>query len=112
MAEIASLVAGDAAAFELLLQQLMAPDNAPRTAAERAFEELKAHPDACALHLVRSLRSSANLQSRSLAAVLLRKASYTQTIHSRRMRKLHMHQWQIVLFRRRGVRHPPSEGRV
>lgn len=77
MADIGPLIAGDANAFEMLLQQLMSADNAQRTIAEKMFEELKKHPDACALQLIRSLRSSPNLPARSLAAVLLRKVKKT-----------------------------------
>ena len=41
--------------------------------AEAVFAELKKHPDACAQHLVRSLRHSPSLEARGLCAVLLRK---------------------------------------
>lgn len=44
--------------------------------AEAAFAELKMHPDACAQQLVRSLRHSPSLESRSLCAVLLRKVGW------------------------------------
>lgn len=73
MTEIGSLVAGDANAFEALLQLLMSTQNEQRTHAEHVFTELKKHGDACATHLMRSLRSSPNLESRGLCAVLLRK---------------------------------------
>ena len=88
MADVNSLVAGDAAAFEGLLQMLMSSQNEQRSHAEKLFAELKKHPDACANQLVRSLRTSPNVESRSLCAVLLRKvcvcsgATTTFIIHS------------------------------
>jgi hypothetical protein len=83
MADISALVAGDAAAFEGLLQMLMSAQNEQRSVAEKAFAELKKHPDACASQLVRGLRTSPNLESRSLCAVLLRKARHSADhIHS------------------------------
>lgn len=75
MAEINALVAGDASAFEGLLQLLMSAQNEERSRAENIFSELKKHADPCAQHLIRSLRTSPNLECRSLCAVLLRKVS-------------------------------------
>jgi HEAT repeat protein len=73
MADVSSLIAGDAAAFESLLQMLMSPQNEHRAAAEQGFAKLKDHPDACVTQLLRSLRSSPHAECRSLSAVLLRK---------------------------------------
>lgn len=75
MADLQPLVAGDVAAFETLLAMLMSPENDQRSHAEKIFAELKTHADACASHLVRSLRTSPEVQSRGLCAVLLRKVS-------------------------------------
>ena len=41
--------------------------------AEAVFTELKAHPEVCAQHLMRTLRHSPSLEARGLCAVLLRK---------------------------------------
>ena len=79
MAELNALISGDASAFEGLLQMLMSPQNEQRSHAEKIFAELKKQPDACASQLVRSLRSSPNLESRSLCAVLLRKVRSSRT---------------------------------
>lgn len=76
MADISALVAGDASAFEGLLQMLMSAQNDQRSHAESVFAELKKHPEPCASQLIRSLRTSPNLECRSLCAVLLRKVSY------------------------------------
>ena len=73
MADVSVLVAGDANSFEALLQMLMSAQNEQRSHAEKVFAELKKHPDACATQLIRSLRTSPQLESRSLCAVLLRK---------------------------------------
>ncbi len=73
MADIQLLVSGDSAAFEALLQMLMSAQNEQRSHAEHVFSELKKHPDACVSQLIRSLRNSADLQARSLCAVMLRK---------------------------------------
>jgi hypothetical protein len=72
--DISALVAGDAKAFEHLLELLMSMENEQRAHAEGVFNELKNHPDACVSQLVRTLRASPKLESRSLAAVLSRKA--------------------------------------
>ena len=79
MADIGPLVAGDANAFEALLQMLMSSQNDQRTLAEQMFNELKKHEDVCASQLVRALRASPNMESRSLCAVLLRKVRSHQT---------------------------------
>ncbi|KAL4539354.1 hypothetical protein Ndes2437B_g02265 [Nannochloris sp. 'desiccata'] len=79
MAEINALVAGDASAFEGLLQLLMSAQNEERSRAENIFSELKKHADPCAQHLIRSLRTSPNLECRSLCAVLLRKVITTDS---------------------------------
>jgi len=73
MTEINALVAGDASAFEGLLQMLMSAQNEQRSHAESVFSELKKHADPCVQHLIRSLRTSPSLECRSLCAVLLRK---------------------------------------
>ena len=73
MVDVTALVAGDAVAFEALLQMLMSAANEQRAQAEAVFGELKKHPDACVSHLLRSLRASADLQARALSGVLLRK---------------------------------------
>ena len=74
MAELQLLASGDSAAFEALLQMLMSAQNEQRSHAEQIFGEFKkAAPDACASQLIRSLRHSTDLQSRSLCAVMLRK---------------------------------------
>ena len=70
---IEALVSGDSQAFETLLAGLLSQDNQTRAASENAFTALKAHQDACVSHLLRSLRSSPDLQSKGLCAVLLRK---------------------------------------
>jgi len=70
---LTALVQGDGAAMESLLKALSSIDNNQRNHAEEILEKLKAHPDACVSQLIRSLRSSPELQSRGLAAVLLRK---------------------------------------
>jgi hypothetical protein len=76
MADINALIAGDANAFEGLLQMLMSAQNEQRSQAEAVFAELKKHPEPCASQLIRSLRTSPNLECRSLCAVLLRKVSF------------------------------------
>lgn len=80
MADVSVLVAGDANAFETLLQMLMSTQNEQRSHAEKVFAELKKHPDACATQLVRSLRTSPHQESRSLCAVLLRKVRINVTM--------------------------------
>ena len=73
-AELQLLVGGDQAAFEALLQAMMSASNEQRTHAEAVFNELKkASADATVSQLVRSLRHSPDVQSRSLCAVMLRK---------------------------------------
>ena len=71
--DISALAAGDGAAFEGLLQLLLSAQNEQRSHAEAVYAELKKQPDACASHLVRSLRTNPDLQGRALCAVLLRK---------------------------------------
>lgn len=73
MTDISPLLTGEPAPFEALLSALASSVNEQRAAAEAALTQLRKHPDACAAHLVRSLRSSPDLQSRALCAVLLRK---------------------------------------
>lgn len=84
---VQALVAGDVQAFEALLNALASSQNEQRAAAEAALTELRKYPDACASQLVRSLRSSPDLQSRALCAVLLRKVrrlgGYGQTAPGR-----------------------------
>ena len=75
MADFNALVAGDAGAFELLLKMMMSSQNQERSQAEKVFAELKKHPEACASQLVRGLRTSPNLESRSYCALLLRKVT-------------------------------------
>lgn len=69
----ASVLAGDAGAFETLLRMLMATDNEQRSQAENMFEEIQKSPDVCASQLIRGLRAPAGAELRSLAAVLLRR---------------------------------------
>eukprot|EP00887_Chlorella_sp_A99_P003368 scaffold26.g3368.t1 len=70
--DITPLLSGNSAPFEQLLSALTSSANDQRSSAEAALAELRKHPDACASHLVRSLRSSPDLQSRALCAVLTR----------------------------------------
>ena len=82
MAELQLLASGDSAAFEALLQMLMSAQNEQRSHAEQIFGEFKkAAPDACASQLIRSLRHSTDLQSRSLCAVMLRKVCMALVPH-------------------------------
>jgi len=69
----ASVMAGDARAFETLLHMLMATDNEQRSQAETMFEEIQKTPDICASQLIRGLRAPEGAEVRSLAAVLLRR---------------------------------------
>lgn len=71
-AEVQAVLASPAN-FELLVGQLLSADNDARKHAEVIFEQLKAHPDACATHLLRTLRQSPSLENRSFSAIMLRK---------------------------------------
>lgn len=73
MANINILLTGNGEAFDSLLQMLMSTQNDQRSQAEQLFAELKGHADACASHLIRSLKTSPSVESRALCAVLLRK---------------------------------------
>lgn len=73
---MAALHGGDAAAFEGLLQMLLATDNDQRSRGESIFQELQKSPDACANHLIRGLRSPERTELRSLSAVLLRRVRF------------------------------------
>eukprot|EP00879_Flechtneria_rotunda_P032117 GHRR01035274.1.p1 GENE.GHRR01035274.1~~GHRR01035274.1.p1 ORF type:complete len:211 (+),score=79.96 GHRR01035274.1:166-798(+) len=68
------LLIGNPANFELLVQQLLSTDNDSRQQAERVYEALKAHPDACLELLLRTMRQSEKLEHRSFCAIMLRKA--------------------------------------
>lgn len=59
--------------FEMLVAQLLLPDNAARSHAEALFQESKQHADACVSHLTQILRTSANIEHKSFCAVMLRK---------------------------------------
>ena len=74
-AQYQSLLSGDAAAFEALVQQLMSPDNDKRQPAEALLEQLKQHSaDLVVTNLTLLLRRSQDPGSRDMSAVLLRKA--------------------------------------
>jgi hypothetical protein len=64
--------------WEALLQQLMSADDAPRKAAEAAFEAIKGSPDVCAGGLLTVVRTSASLDYRSFAAIMLRRVSHVK----------------------------------
>lgn len=70
---LAALVNGDEAAMEAMMAGLASAENEQRRQAELAFEQLKCHPDACVSQLLRTLRSSPDMNSRTYAAVLLRR---------------------------------------
>lgn len=80
-ADMQLLLSGDAGAFEALLQMLMSAENAQRSMAENVFGDLKKHPDVCVTSLVRSLRTSPDVQARSLCAVMLRKVGAARSCH-------------------------------
>jgi hypothetical protein len=63
----------DAASFEALVGRLLAQDNDTRKAAEAEFERVKAAPEAAATLLLQCLRTSADTEKRSFAAIMLRK---------------------------------------
>ncbi|WIA40679.1 hypothetical protein OEZ86_004377 [Tetradesmus obliquus] len=67
-------VIGSPANFELLVMQLLSADNTGRKQAEAVYEALKAHADPCLTLLLRCLRSSEKVESRSFCAIMLRKA--------------------------------------
>ena len=71
-----ALLAGDAAAFEALIQQLMSADNDGRKQAESLLEQLKQHStDLVIGNLMRVMRTSQNPASRDMGAVMLRKVT-------------------------------------
>jgi hypothetical protein len=61
------------AQFEALLSGMQNNVNETRAACEELFTRCKAHPEPLVACLVRCLRTSADAQLRSIAAVLLRK---------------------------------------
>jgi len=61
------------AQFELLLRQLLSPDNTLRNQAEQSFNECKKYPDNTVVHLLQLLRGSADTEVRSLSIILLRR---------------------------------------
>jgi hypothetical protein len=63
----------DAASFEGLVGRLLAQDNDTRKAAEAEFDRVKAVPEAAATLLLQCLRTSADTEKRSFAAIMLRK---------------------------------------
>jgi hypothetical protein len=68
-------VLNNAEMFEKLVEQLLSGDNAPRKAAEVVYDKVKAHPDACVFHLLRTLRQCEHLEKRAFCAIMLRKVS-------------------------------------
>jgi hypothetical protein len=66
-------VLSNAAHFEMLVAQLLVPDNAARQQAEALFQQSKEHADACVSHLTQILRTSAKDEHKSFCAVMLRK---------------------------------------
>ena len=69
-----ALLAGDAAAFEALIQQLMSADNNGRKQAESLLDQLKQHStDLVVGNLIQLMRQSQNPASRDMGAVMLRK---------------------------------------
>lgn len=78
-AQYQSLLSGDAAAFEALVQQLMSADNDKRQPAEALLEQLKQHSaDLVLTNLTLLLRRSQDAGSRDMSAVLLRKACQSE----------------------------------
>ncbi|KAL6751434.1 hypothetical protein V8C86DRAFT_3106789 [Haematococcus lacustris] len=71
MADLAAL--STPAGFEQLVAHMMLADNESRKQAEAVFEKVKEHPDACAGSLLTVMRSSANIEHRSFAAITLRR---------------------------------------
>lgn len=62
--------------FEALIEQLMSPDNAARSSAERYFGELEKQPDALVQELLNMLTNpAAKAHCRPECAVLLRRVS-------------------------------------
>ena len=72
MAEQA-LYAGDSRAFELMVQQMMSPQNETRDEAEKVFSRVKDRADLCIGNLMRMLRTQPDQSLRAFSAVLLRK---------------------------------------
>lgn len=68
-------MAGNPAEFEQLVASLLSADNDLRKHAEATFDQLKSAPsgDACAGSLLAVMRTSANVEHRSFAAIMLRK---------------------------------------
>jgi hypothetical protein len=64
------------AGFQQLVIQLLNQEaaNEQRKQAEAIFEQVKQHPDACAANLLAVMRSSPQVEQRSFAAIMLRKA--------------------------------------
>ena len=60
-------------AFEQLLGGLTSVDNAARTQYESLFNECKKQGDVLCLQLVKALRTSAIVETREMAAILLRR---------------------------------------
>jgi len=67
------LLAGDPSAFNLMIAQMLSPQNEQRRAAEALFGEAKKQGDLTASSLVALLRQSQQVDVRALCAVLLRK---------------------------------------
>ena len=65
--------AGDPSAFNLMISQMLSPQNEQRRAAEALFGEAKKQGDYTASSLVALLRQSPQVDVRALCAVLLRK---------------------------------------
>lgn len=59
--------------FEQLVAQLLLPDNDTRKHAEAVFDQFKLHANPCALQLLKTLRTSPNVEHRSFSAIMLRK---------------------------------------
>jgi hypothetical protein len=66
-------VLSSAANFEMLVAQLLVPDNTARQQAEELFQDSKQHADACVSHLTQILRTSPSMEHKSFCAVMLRK---------------------------------------
>lgn len=70
--DVSAILSGGPA-FEQLVATLLLPDNEVRKQAEAYFDQVKQHPDACAGNLTTVMRTSANVEHRSFAAIMLRK---------------------------------------
>jgi hypothetical protein len=69
--------------FDVLVTELMSPNNDSRKAAEAIFQDLKKHPDACLSNLIRGLGSFPSVESRSYCAIILRKVRGCPGSHMR-----------------------------